>query len=291
MYAPATEISPSDFDVGIGQTAPAPFLTFTPSNAFEGTSDIWLTYSSSHPGILSVDANGLCTPHTVGIATYTVTSKITSVQGSAFATVAQMPNPDAQNKNAWCWVAAAKKVGTYNYRSEVLDTGAANLAFLDGLHSYGGVDFYGFRPGLVYTVDAGQRQIVWEAHGSDENRGGNSYAIRAGLRLASLNNGEIGTINHYTGNSIDEIVACMNDELDAGFWVVADVFDVSSGSGHSVVVKSCNADYSVYTYWDPWANEDGQFTDDDIDGEVIQLLTDSIGNRALRRVHFCRPID
>jgi hypothetical protein len=294
-YHPATEITIHKFDVVLRQPRQASPPAFAPANAFEGTSDIWLTCESSDTSILYVSDNGLCLAFgDIGTVTYTVRSKITSVEGSATASVVTLPHPDAQNKSQWCWAAAAKMVGTNNYGSEALNRGEAVLADKNGRHSYGGDDFFGKKPNpldpldpISYTVNAGQHQIVMEVFSDDRNEGGDNAAKEMGLRLASSGEMLVGTLGRRAGVTASSIY-WMNEELDNGRFVIANVFRNSDWSGHSVVVTgvSNNGVTDVYEYWDPWNNEGGQFTSAQIAAKTIQL-TDDTENRTLAWIQLC----
>jgi hypothetical protein len=130
-YVPFTEITIPVLDINAGGSTVAPAPAFSPDNALGGMSDAWLTYASSDENVFAFDGNGLCTAGpNFGIATYTVTSKITSVYATAEVYVGRVPNPDAQNKTAWCWAAAAKMVGENNGGGPgELNTGAEELYY------------------------------------------------------------------------------------------------------------------------------------------------------------------
>jgi hypothetical protein len=297
-YVPATEISVAGFDVPIGQPAYAQAPAIAPSNAFENVSDIWLTDTPSDDNMFTVGDNGLCTATStdIGIAAYTVSSKITLIEGTATVRLVKLPHHYAQNKIKWCWAAAAKMVGEKNGDRGPLFIGAAFLADKGGVHSYNSVDFFGTIPNLLdpldplYTADAGQRQIVMATHyGSDENNSGNNAEITAGLELAALRPILVETRDAVPLTPID--INQMNIELAAGRWVVANVFRNSGGIGHSIVVKGIihDPDDDIYTYWDPWTNRDRTFTKTDIYNNVIRLSTGTNVTRRLASVLFCRP--
>jgi hypothetical protein len=293
-YVPATGISIDDFDVVAGQSRHVPAPAFTPSNAFGGTGSAWFTYTPSNPHNynVSIDADGLCTAGTnIDAITYTAENKITSVSTAFTVSVVTLPHPDAQNKSQWCWAAAAKMVGENNSGgSGALNTGIAILVTESGIHSYGGVNFFGRRPNPPnpqYTVDAGQFQIVVAVHSDDRNEGGDNDAKETGVRLALLNNMLVGSLGSRSGVTATDIY-WMNDELANDRWVIANVFRNSDWSGHSVVVKSMsnNGATDVYEYWDPWTNEESQFTSAQIATKTIQL-TDDPENRTLAWIQLC----
>jgi hypothetical protein len=294
-YVPITEITVSAFDIVLGQPRQAPSPTFAPSNAFGGMSDIWFNYTSNSL-MFTVDDSGLCTPSAyVAADTYKIENKITSIQGSAAVNIIRLPRHNPQNKTKWCWAAAAKMVGKYNYRHDVLDNGEAVLVDETGRHSYGGVKFFGQRPNRLapldpqYTVDAGQRQIVVAVHSDDRNEGGDNDAKETGLELASSYMMLAGTFGDSTG-LVDAEILLMNGELANDRWVIANVFTNSGWSGHSVVITSMsnNGITDVYTYWDPWTDDTDTFTYEDITNKEIRLPWDANNERTLAWIQYCR---
>jgi hypothetical protein len=177
-------------------------------------------------------------------------------------------------------------VGINNSDSVGLPIGVATLIDEDGRHSYDTVKFYGEKPGSIYTADVGQRHIVLQVHGSDENITGNNNAIEIGLQLASARVMSVGTIGDGTPLTVAN-VSRLKSELDENRWVVANVYKNIGGIGHSVVIKSYNHVTDVYVYWDPWTNETGWFSGTDINNSTIRLLSAPAITRKLTWYQYC----
>ena len=202
------------------------------------------------------------------------------------------PNHNAQNKDKWCWAAAAKMVGEHNGVAGALNQGASVLVDLDGLQSYNGTPFYGQLYSGYYTCDAGQRQIVYSRYWNDSNEAGSDADIESGLQLASVNNMEVGSYGRILGQGVNsDQIEIMNNELLNGRWVVGNVFgeddiDPNSTISHSIVIKSYNYYTEEYSYWDPWTDNCGVFLKDDVDNKTISIaLGDDL---FLNCFQFCR---
>jgi hypothetical protein len=96
----------------------------------------------------------------------------------------------------------------------------------------------------------------------------------------------IGTIGHDT-RFTDEDIATMHNELNAGRWVIGNVFAKNSSLGHSIVIQSYDADNDEYTYWDPWTNLTDVFTGYQLQYQKIRVA-DTTANRRLAWVQYCR---
>jgi hypothetical protein len=184
-------------------------------------------------------------------------------------------------------------VGEKNGDSGVLETGAANLTYIDGLHSLRGIGFYGIRPpgsgpAPTFTADAGQRQIVWQVHGSDENNSGNNGTIAAALQLASAEVMSVETIGEDDQIALDdEGIRRMKEELANEHWVVASVFVKGLDDiGHAIVVTSYDEAEDKFTFWNPWTNGGRTFTGTDITNSTIKLSNNG-SKRVLAYIHIC----
>lgn len=220
--------------------------SFTPANA-SATSHIWTAYSSSDTSVFTVDSNGSIHAKSYGIATLTVRNKITNVSCTASIKVNRPPDPDVQNKTYWCWAAAAKKVVINNAESTILSTGAIELVNSDGLHG----PYYGIMYNGTYTADAGQREIVYNEYGNDENHGASELSqIESALFWASDE-----TVSTFVIGNGTTALSTLRNELTNGRWVVGALstwVDPLSTSRHAVVFTTYNAADQTYSFWDPW---------------------------------------
>ncbi len=289
-YVPCTSVYLDDIHINVGETA---FIspTISPSDSSDN-SNMWLKYAYIASDKAVVDETlGTVTGVTFGYFSLRVTHKITEVYYIAYVYISSLPDPDAQNKTGWCWAAAAKMVGEHNGGSGSLDTGVAILDDSDDKHSYNGIKFYGVipgrgDPGTVYTVDAGQRQIVMACWGTDANHMGTDRADRIALELAAYNPVQIELIedNLIFGGFSNANIEKLNNELSTGRWVYAVMSTDDLNYDHAIVIRSVNSSETVYTYWDPWTNAEGTFTIDDINDKSIVL--DS-GNSIYEMISFC----
>ena len=111
----------------------------------------------------------------------------------ATSTSTRLPNGDAQNKTNWCWAACSKMVGEHNGGDGALSVTPALLSITSDVHSFGGVLFYGETSTGALTADAGQREIVIDVHGDDDNHSGSNANKVKALQLASINDMDVGT--------------------------------------------------------------------------------------------------
>ena len=231
-----------------------------------------------------------------GEAEGSVTIRVTYEQGTGdelppathTVYIERLPDPNAQNKTHWCWVACAKMVGEHNGGSGSLETGASLLDDQNDVHAFDNALFYGQRYNGK-TVDAGQRQIVVAIHGDDGNHSGTNESIEQALQLASKGHMTIGTIGHNTYFT-DEDIATMHNELNAGRWVIGNVFIEGSSSGHSIVIQSYDAVKDEYSYWDPWDNQTSTFSRSAFKQNKIQMAYNiaNTGYHRLAWVQYCR---
>ncbi len=282
-FVPCTSMTLDDIYVSIGKSKYV-YPTCYPSNATL-TSGWAVTYTASSDNAFTVNNNCITAGNNFGSGTLTVTNKITGASCRADVYVIRLPNPDAQNKNKWCWAAASKMVGEHNGGSGALDTGFAVLTYTDGLHSYDGEDFYGQNLSMQYIVDAGQRQILLEIYGNDTSHNGTNENKERALELAASTE----VITETLGNEISGLnnyeIKDMDDDLSDNLWVVGSVF-TEDGDGHSIVIRSYDSSDQKYYYWDPWTNKTGTFTKSELDNDTIRMAWSST-YRALTYVQRC----
>lgn len=257
-YVPCTAMSVKKVVVDAGANKYVS-ETYTPSSA-NVTSGSWAIYTSAATDIFTVNTAGRVTGKDAGIATITVQDKITGVTGTANVYVTRLPNPNAQNKTNWCWVAAAKMVGEHNGGSGSLNTGATLLSNTEGKLTYNNKPFFGETSTGAYTVDSGQRQIVVAIHGDDGNHTGSSANIDTALEMAAANSVTIGTVGQAGRVLTSDEINIMNAELAAGRWVVASLHPTGGGTGHTVVIQSYDSSSEQYTFWNPNIDEIDYFT-------------------------------
>lgn len=73
-----------------------------------------------------------------------------------------------------------------------IDDTATVLSNTAGLHSYGGVPYYGVNASGAYTADGVQREILMEVKGSDGNLGGSDANKEDALSYAANRNMSVG---------------------------------------------------------------------------------------------------
>lgn len=206
------------------------------------------------------------------------------VESAGRAITSFSPNAAGQNKDHWCWAAAAKIVGVHNDVSG-LPTGAVVLTDTGGLHSWNNTPFYGMNGAGQYTADAGQRCIVYYINHDDEDHTGSISNVETGLQLASLNTMNIGT---WGGSSLSSTnIANINYELTHGRWVVGEAYLSTPNSfWHAIVLTSVDLSTQTYSYWDPSSNMTATFSKNNLINNNIVLASDS-STRALKSVQYC----
>jgi hypothetical protein len=208
---------------------------------------------------------------------YFVFDNITSISS-------RLPNEDAQNKTNWCWAACSKMVGEHNGGDGALRDAPALLTITTNVHSWGEELFFGETNTGDLTVDGGQREIVINVHGDDDNHTGTNADIEKALQLAAVNDMNIGTWGNRSLSKSN--IAAMNGELAAGRWVIGDVFTNIGATGHSVVIQSYDATTEIYTFWDPWTDSNGTFTKNQLLNNTIHTVSNQ-NDRTLGWVQYC----
>ena len=168
-----------------------------------------------------------------------------------------LPDPNAQNKDHWCWIASAKMVGTHN-GGNGLSIGSTVLSSTDGLHGFGTSYYYGERVSGVYTADSGQRQLSMLVKGDDCDSMGTDADIMTALQWASLNNVTTESVPYLAEDS-DPFFSALNNELDLGRYVVGSFYNFTNPlQGHMVVITTRTG--ATYGFFDPWDNSNHSFT-------------------------------
>ncbi len=178
--------------------------------------------------------------------------------------VERLPKPSIQNKDNWCWVAASKMVGVHNggntATNNPLPEGVVSLLNSEGVHSYTNgqtlVKCYGE---LYYggkTVDAGQRYLIMQIKGNDQDLTGSDDDIIDALQWASYNTMHIEKkTKSVLFGWTTALKNTFNNELNNGRYVLVSVTYTSNGDvvAHSLVVQSIDTSGGVTSYdlWDP----------------------------------------
>ncbi len=284
-YVPCTSLSIADIYINAGDSKSI-HPTYTPEDSNVHT-PVWTIYTISSSSVFTINSNGRLTGVDAGTATLTIRDKITRVYNTAKVYVTRLPNPNAQNKTKWCWVASAKMVGEHNGGNGALSTGGAVLTNASGIHSYGGNEFYGETYSGTITADAGQRQIVVAVKGSDANTGGGNVDKEQALELAALNSVTVSSLGNGRSGLTTSNKTTMNSDLNSGLWIIGNVFtDDDNWSGHSIVIRSYNSSTQVYTFWDPWTDTVGTFTKTQLDNNTIHTISTST-DRVLAWIQRC----
>ncbi len=162
---------------------------------------------------------------------------------------ARAPKAYGQNKNLWCRAVSAKIVAENNGGSWI-DDSVAVLSDTSGLHSYGGVLYYGVSASGAYTADGVQYKILIEVKGSDGNIGGSDSDKEGALVYAASRNMSVGTFGKYNSALSSAQIQDIKDDLDNGNYVIGNMYNVDF-SGHSVVIKDYDSS-DRFRIHDPW---------------------------------------
>lgn len=178
----------------------------------------------------------------------------------AIPLMTRYPDYYCQNKDHWCWAAAAKMVGIHNgggLKPEI-DTNAKELENTGGLHD----PYYGYNGSKRY-VDGVQYAIVTRAKdGKDLDATGNTNEIADAIKYVAKKNLEVKYIRNYAedgGTLVDltqENINFINKELNEGRYVVG--FVDGTEKGHFIVLQKYNAD-DTYTVFNPWDDKKDKF--------------------------------
>ena len=200
------------------------------------------------------------------------------------STSIRMPNENAQNKTMWCWAACSKMVGEHNGGDGALSVTPALLTIKAGVHSWGGELFYGETSTGDLTADGGQREIVIDVHGDDDNHPGSNDDKEKALQLASIKDMDVGTWGTRSLSTAN--ITAMNNELAAGRWVIGNIFTNNGRSGHSIVIRSYDTTKQIYTFWEPWTDSDGTFTRTQLLNNTIHTAS-NMADYTLACVQYC----
>lgn len=178
------------------------------------------------------------------------------------------PDYYCQNKNNWCWAAAAKIVGIHNGGglNPAIDPNAQKLDNNDSLHNsyygYNGSERYadGVQHAIVKTVyytstDPEEEVTPEDCIGTDKDRRGTAWETRDALQYVSKNNMSVGWRNNNGNQLIDDMISQLNYDLEHSKFVAGRMATLDNKDGHIIVVKSHNDDGS-YTVFNPWNNEE-----------------------------------
>ena len=130
---------------------------------------------------------------------------------------------------------------------------------------------------------SGNTRCLWKK-GDDHDAAGSLYEIISAVKLSVSRSMHVGA--WYIGGSITESeLNDLNNELNAGRWVVACV--ITGASGHAFVINGYNSVTDYYTIWDPWDNLSKTVTKNQLCNNMITL--DGSGTLyTLNAVVFCR---
>lgn len=238
-------------------------LTVTLANSSE---NVWFSTSNAGVAIVSSYEDGILEIIGRGVGTCVITGHCSSSGAEASCTItvsASLPAPYAQNKENWCWASCCKKVGPHN-GSNPFPSGAAILNDSTGVR----IGICGRISQTVYTADVGQRTIVTTVFSNDGNNGAVVSEIEVGLRNSSGVALTVGSEFKLQG-TCDLYVDALNAELAAGRWVVGNLVIGASLQAHSIVITSYNATTQKYTYWEPWTDSYGTFSQESLEDDAI----------------------
>lgn len=164
------------------------------------------------------------------------------------------PQPYGQNKDHWCWAAAAKMVAEHN----------SGLAYSkepqqpenkDGLHSRWGVKYWGEDTNGNITVDGVQRSIVMDVKKTDVDQIGYLSDMRNALECASAQIVDVGQVGKIGYKLTDKDINDLKVEIRCRQYVLAGCYDAEYKYGHVVVVTDYNSAKDQFTVFDPWGME------------------------------------
>ncbi|MFV0496859.1 MAG: hypothetical protein ACK5L0_01640 [Candidatus Fimivivens sp.] len=200
---------------------------------------------------------------------------------TAFA--ATIPKANGQNKNNWCWATAAKMVAEKNGGAALSST-AQVLTNTGGLHSYGGVAYYGVNDSGKYTANGAQRSIVVHIKGNDNDAGGNDTNKQDALQYASSNTMSVGTFGNYGTPLSSTQINNIKTDLNGGKYVIGNM--VAGGAGHSVAIYSYRSSDDKYRIVDPWDTTDYYYSSNSIFSTAGFPIFGSYGR--IDWIQYCR---
>lgn len=186
-----------------------------------------------------------------------ITTAVALLAASAMSLTAfaeRTPNPDGQNKDKWCWAAAAKMVAKHNSGLDI-STNPQNLDNADGLHSYNGIKYWGEDENGDPTADGAQQSIVVNIKGDDKNDGANidndHYEIKEALRYASYGYVDVGKVGNPNIELDDAKINWLKQEMQCREYVIGGVRLQYVNQYHAVVITDYNASDNTYRVFDP----------------------------------------
>lgn len=175
----------------------------------------------------------------------------------AFAATSRDPDPNGQNKDHWCWAAAAKMTAEHNGgQNPNISRGKQLLTDINaiGLRN----PFYGYETvggKTKYYADGVQYAIVKYIFGNDYDNSGSDSNSVAALQYASANNMNVGAIGYYKDQLSDENIAAIQNDLTHGKYVIGTMTTEKYTNSHSIVLLSYSEDIDEYAYFDPYTGE------------------------------------
>lgn len=172
-----------------------------------------------------------------------------AVSLTAFAE--RLPQPYGQNKEFWCWAAAAKMVAEHN-NGLGYSTEPQQLTYEDGLHSHGGVNYWGEDTNKKKTADGAQRSIVMAVKGNDSNQIGTLTNMKDALQYAAAYNVDVGVVGEIGTKLSDGKINWLKNEMKCREYVMAGFYDSGYLHGHVDVITDYRDSDDSYEIFDPW---------------------------------------
>lgn len=183
------------------------------------------------------------------ISMLTALLAVSAVSLTAFAE--RSPQPYGQNKELWCWAAAAKMVAEHN-NGLGYSTEPQQLTFEDGLHSHDGLNYWGEDANGKKTADGAQRSIVVAVKGDDMNRKGTLTNMKDALQYAAAYNVDVGVVGEIGTKLSDGNIKLLKDEMQCREYVMAGFYDSGYQHGHVDVIMDYRVSDDSYEIFDPW---------------------------------------
>ncbi len=186
-----------------------------------------------------------------------ITTAVALLAASAMSLTAfaeRAPKPYGQNKDHWCWAAAAKMVAEHN-SGLGYSTAPQQPTNKDGLHSRWGDPYWGLDSNENITVDGVQRSIVMEVKKTDMDQIGYLSDMRDALHAAAAQNVNVGQLGQIGYKLTDDNIKRLKKEMQCREYVLAGCYDAEYMYGHVVVITDYNTAKDQFTVFDPWGME------------------------------------
>lgn len=181
---------------------------------------------------------------------------------SMTASADRLPQAYGQNKDTWCWAAAAKMVGENN-GGKGLSIDPVIPTDKNNLHKANGVEYWGIttvteggKTVEKVTVDGVQHYIVTRIKNTDK---GDKTAIsyedsdkEMAIALAADEDVDVVTYGNMRSALTSSQLADIQFILRQGYYVLVNMYNSSYTSGHTAVIKGYNASNNTYRVFDPW---------------------------------------